>query len=64
MKARLAEFVDYGVAGIVARRVAGYHMGLAGDEVHHPPFAFVSPLTADDNDCWHNFPPEADELTA
>ena len=46
MKLELSEFVDDGVAGVVARRVTGYDMRFLCQEVYDPPLAFVPPLAA------------------
>jgi len=51
MKLELAEFIDDGVAGVIAGGVPGYQVGLFCQQVHYPAFAFIPPLPADDYYC-------------
>ena len=50
----LAEIIDDRVPGVVAGGVSRDDRRALCDQVDDPALAFVSPLAADDYDCWHN----------
>ena len=49
----LSAFVDNGVAGVVASRIAGDNTCFASEEIDDSAFAFVAPLPADNDDDRH-----------
>ena len=53
VEGELAEFVDYGVAGVISGRVTGDDVGFFSQQVNDPALALVPPLAAHDNYCWH-----------
>ena len=49
VKRELAQFVDYGVAGVISGRVAGNNVGFFSQQIDDPALALVPPLAAHDN---------------
>ena len=53
MQRKLAVFVHHGMPRVVAALIPADHIILAGDQIDHPPLAFVAPVDAYDRTVAH-----------